>query len=75
MPILLVGATGTGKDVFARDIHARSGRAGRFVAVNCGALPREMAESLLFGHRRGAFQARLSHGWAISRVRMVALSS
>ncbi len=54
-PIVLVGATGTGKDLLARHIHARSGRTGRFVPVNCGALPREMAESLLFGHRRGAF--------------------
>lgn len=54
-PILLVGATGTGKDLFAQHIHTRSGRVGPFVAVNCGALPRDMAESLLFGHRRGAF--------------------
>jgi len=55
LPILLVGATGTGKDVFARRIHEASERRGRFVPVNCGALPREMVESLLFGHRRGAF--------------------
>jgi DNA-binding NtrC family response regulator len=54
-PIVLVGPTGVGKEVLARHIHTLSGRKGRFVAVNCAALPREMAESLLFGHRRGAF--------------------
>ncbi len=55
LPILLVGATGTGKELFARRIHARSERPGPLVPVNCAALPREMVESLLFGHRRGAF--------------------
>ena len=59
MPILLVGPTGTGKEVFAKHIHRMSGRRGRFVPVNCGALPREMVESLLFGHRRGAFTGAL----------------
>ena len=55
LPILLVGATGTGKELFADFIHRRSGRRGPLVDVNCGALPREMVESLLFGHRRGSF--------------------
>lgn len=55
LPILLVGATGTGKELFAEFIHRRSGRRGPLVDVNCGALPREMVESLLFGHRRGSF--------------------
>jgi transcriptional regulator with PAS, ATPase and Fis domain len=55
LPVLLVGATGTGKELFAEHIHERSGRPGPLVDVNCGALPREMVESLLFGHQRGAF--------------------
>ena len=53
--ILIVGATGTGKELLARQIHSWSGRSGRLVDINCGALPREMVESLLFGHRRGSF--------------------
>ncbi|MGH7529399.1 MAG: sigma 54-interacting transcriptional regulator [Gemmatimonadales bacterium] len=60
LPILLVGATGTGKDLFARHIHQLSGRSGQLVDVNCGALPREMVESLLFGHRRGAFTGAIA---------------
>lgn len=55
LPVLLVGATGTGKELFARQVHAWSGRSGPLVDVDCGALPREMVESLLFGHRRGAY--------------------
>jgi DNA-binding NtrC family response regulator len=55
LPILLVGATGTGKELFAQYIHRASRRRGELIDVNCGALPQEIAESLLFGHRRGAF--------------------
>lgn len=55
LSILLVGATGTGKELLARHVHARSGRLGRFVGVNCGVLPRDMADGLLFGYDRGAF--------------------
>jgi DNA-binding NtrC family response regulator len=55
LSVMLVGATGTGKELFARHIHSVSGRSGLLVDVNCGALPQEIAESLLFGHRRGAF--------------------
>ncbi len=53
---LLVGESGVGKEVVARQIHARSpAPAGPFVAIDCGALPEPLLESQLFGHRRGAF--------------------
>jgi len=55
LPVLLVGPTGTGKELFAQHVHRLSGRRGPLVDVNCCALPRDMVESLLFGHKRGAF--------------------
>lgn len=54
-PILLVGPTGTGKDLLAQHIHKWSGRSGELVDVNCAAIPELLAESTLFGHRRGSF--------------------
>ena len=55
VPILVRGQTGTGKEVIASAIHQLSGRPGRFIAVNCGALPEKLVESELFGYRKGAF--------------------
>jgi DNA-binding NtrC family response regulator len=66
VPVLLLGETGVGKEVAARRLHEASARASEpFVAVNCGAVPRELMESQFFGHERGAFTgASAAHvGW------------
>jgi DNA-binding NtrC family response regulator len=60
LPIVLVGETGTGKEVLARAIHRASNRPGPFIAVNCGALAPNLVEGQLFGHVRGAFSGAVS---------------
>jgi transcriptional regulator with PAS, ATPase and Fis domain len=60
-PILILGETGTGKELFARFVHSLSGRPReKFVPLNCGAIPGELVESVLFGHKKGSFTGAAS---------------
>jgi transcriptional regulator with GAF, ATPase, and Fis domain len=66
VPVLILGETGTGKELVARAIHNRSERhGGPFLRVNCGAIPRELIDSQLFGHEKGAFTGanETRQGW------------
>ncbi len=59
LSLLIIGETGVGKELMARELHARSGRLGRWVAVNCGAIPETLIESEFFGYGRDAFSGAL----------------
>jgi len=58
--VLVLGETGTGKELVSRELHDRSGRSGEFVATNCGSLTDSLLQSVLFGHERGAFSGAVA---------------
>lgn len=68
-PVSIRGPSGTGKELAARELHEASGRSGPFIAINCGALGETLAQSVLFGHLKGAFTgATRDHQGAFARA-------
>ena len=57
--VIIQGQTGVGKELVAESLHEESRRKGKFVAVNCAAIPRDLMEAELFGHEKGAFTGAL----------------
>jgi len=68
LTVLLEGETGTGKELAARTLHARSGRQGPFVPINCTAIPEALLESELFGHLKGAYTGASGCGQGLIRA-------
>lgn len=69
LPVLITGETGTGKEAVARFIHQHSGRSReRFIPYNCTSSPRELVDSQLFGHRRGAFTGAVENNLGVVRA-------
>lgn len=68
VPLLLLGETGTGKELLARGVHKLSNRGGSFIAVNCGGLAPTLVESLLFGHVKGTFSGATSDAAGLVRA-------
>jgi transcriptional regulator of acetoin/glycerol metabolism len=64
LPVLIEGETGVGKELFARAVHGKSGREGPFIALNCGAISRDLIASELFGYVKGAFTGAGAEGRA-----------